>query len=807
MTPDRYARVKELFGRVVDLDDDQRARLLDVQCANDPELRAAVESLVRHDDPRTLIQPRDNSHPSEAGNAEQAVMSDTEVSDASRDSGQPPLSRTNQPDFTPGDLAITKPRRFVWGLDTISQYKRKFGPQGLLALGGLLCGLLLALLGYVGQSSIRKFQKEIRRESLNEIVDGKVVALRLWLNHEQEKAESWSRSYTLRQLIIQLVAQAEQHDDLSVGFAEEPIHGQILKEVEALAGEPEHITIWDRRHRLITDSISGGNRIGLAASPWGASVLASVFEGNSKVFSFDKNRSITKIDPSSSVTPYLAIVTPIRNEQGVIVAAMQVHDTDSSDKESQIMRTFRLGAAGETFLFNQDARMLTSAQFTEQLEKAGLIQPSSDPDTLPEIYLRDPGGNLADGFQVSTPYESLPLTRMARFCISGNDGSDLEGYRDFRGVTVVGAWRWLDDLQIGVATELDADEAEPSIKILRWMAVAVVALIGFCLIVAIASFYSISRIRSNFGENSRLGPYHLEKLIGEGGMGKVFRARHELLKRNTAIKLLKPELIDRDSIARFNREAQSVSQLDNPNTIRVYDYGVSDEHLFYLVMEYIDGITLSKLVQIEQTVRPERAIHLMRQILYSLREAHQSGLVHRDLKPGNVMISRRGGLADVITVLDFGLVKPIDRTAAAQITATNMIAGTPQYLAPERLRDPDTNDPRSDLFSFGAVAFLLLTGRNAIEGPSLAEILHQLVHFVPSPPSDHTDQQIPPKLDQLVLRCLAKDPNQRPQTAQFILDELDQIDQANAWTESAARDWWDHFKTHQASPESNFRID
>lgn len=757
MTPDRYARVKELFARVVDLDESRRARVLDVECASDPEVREAVESLIQHDDPRTLIQSHDKT----------------------------------VRDFFPAELAVTKSRRFSLRWQKIIQYRRLFGPKGLLAIGGLLCCLLLTLLGLVAQRSIRNFQTELRRESLDEIVDGKVLSLRLWLDHEKDKAESWGRSEKLQELIIQLVDLSETNDDLPIGFGEHPIQRKIQSEVAALAGAAEHVTIWDRRHRLIADSISASDRIGKPATPWGSSLLASVFEGNSEVFSFDKSRSISKFDPAANVTPHLAIVTPIRNELGHIIAALQVHDTNSNEIATQIMRPIRLGSSGETYVFNHEGRMVNSSRYIQQLEMAGLIEELSNPEAGREVYLRDPGGNLTEGFKTDVPYQSLPLTKMARFCISGNDGSDLDGYRDFRGVAVVGAWRWLDDLHIGIATELDATEPEPSIKALQLLAVAVVLLFGFCLCVAIASFYSINRLRANLGENSRLGPYQLHKRIGEGGMGTVFRATHQLLKRNTAIKVLNPELLDPDSIARFNREAQLVSQLEHPNTIRVFDYGVSAQRLFYLVMEYIDGMTLSDLVQFEGPVSPGRAIHLMRQILYSLREAHQTGLVHRDLKPANVMISRRGGVADVIKVLDFGLVKPIDNRVSAQITATNMVAGTPQYLAPERLHAPETNDPRSDLFSFGAVAFYLLTGRSAIEGPSLPEILNQVVNQAPSPPSEHTDQPIPSKLDQLVLRCLAKDPDQRPQTAQEIIDDLDKIAEPLPWTQADAVKWWE----------------
>jgi hypothetical protein len=239
-------------------------------------------------------------------------------------------------------------------------------------------------------------------------------------------------------------------------------------------------------------------------------------------------------------------------------------------------------------VFNRDGLMLSESRFDAQLRELGLIPDEPNARSARVIHLRDPGGDLTAGFVPEEPLEAQPLTKMVRLCTSGHDGDDLDGYRDYRGVSVVGAWRWLEDLEVGVATELDVDEAEPGLQILYWETWIILGLFAACMGITLFSYYSVNRIRQRVGELHKLGKYELEKQIGEGGMGKVFKARHELLKRPTAVKLLKPEFSDQASIARFEREAQLASQLEHPNTVRIYDYGVTPDGLFYYVMEHID---------------------------------------------------------------------------------------------------------------------------------------------------------------------------------------------------------------------------
>jgi len=215
-------------------------------------------------------------------------------------------------------------------------------------------------------------------------------------------------------------------------------------------------------------------------------------------------------------------------------------------------------------------------------------------------------------------------------------------------------------------------------------------------------------------------------------------------------------------------------------------------------MEYLSGITLAALIELEGPVVPARVVYILRQVCGSLEEAHGAGLVHRDIKPLNIMLCRRGGLADVVKVLDFGLVKPVGKDTDTHLTARDVVTGTPLYVAPERVLDPDNVDTQSDLYSVGAVAFGLLTGREPFEGKSSAEVLDQVLRTAAPAPSTCTDQRVPPELDRIVLELLAKDPAERPESILAVRAVLDSLALEWPWSDADAEAWWDTFEGGKA---------
>jgi len=308
-----------------------------------------------------------------------------------------------------------------------------------------------------------------------------------------------------------------------------------------------------------------------------------------------------------------------------------------------------------------------------------------------------------------------------------------------------------------------------------------------------AASHVIYGLRKEVRDVRRLGQYELLDKLGEGGMGVVYRARHAMLQRPTAVKLLPPDRVGEATLTRFEREVRLTAKLTHPNTITVFDYGRTLDGVFYYAMELLDdGATLSDIVEAGGPLPPSRVVHVLVQALGALAEAHAAGLIHRDIKPQNLMLCRRGGMDDVIKVLDFGLVKEMEDPSAVSVTGTNVIVGTPHFMAPEMLTRPGDVDGRSDLYALAAVAFFLLTGENVFEAATVVEICGHHLHSEPRRIAEVAGQDVPAALDDLILTCLAKKPEDRPESAAALRAALEALD-IPAWTPEQAAAWWaDH---------------
>jgi hypothetical protein len=677
------------------------------------------------------------------------------------------------------------------------------GSSGLLATGRFLRRhlwvrplIIAAILGTAGwwvDHCVEDAMRHQRDDALNIFADASVAALRVWLADQRRTAELIADDEQLRAPVAELLAVAGPTPAATRKMVESPAQAALRSRLDerlrrsgyvgfiivtpgglAVAADhdaPVGMNFIDERRELITRAASGRAEV---SRPFHSRLLLP-----------DENRQ-----PRAGL-PTMVVVAPLRDADGqpVAVLALRIRPDDQFTK---ILQVAQPGKTGQTYAFDRTGLFLSQGRFDDDLRQIGLLAPESR--SLLTLQVRDPQVNLTEGRRPAARREDQPLTRMAAAATAGQDGCDPVGYRDFRGVPVVGAWRWLDDYEVGVATELDVAEAYRPEYILRR---AFWALMGLLVLAAagifVAMFY-IGRQRRALQQAAlaakQLGQYTLEEKLGSGGMGTVYRARHAMLRRATAVKLLDPDKMSAAAVARFEREVQLTGGLTHPNTVAIYDYGRTPEGLFYYAMEYLEGVTLDELVSRHGPLLEARALHLLRQVCGALAEAHAAGLVHRDVKPANVFLTNRGGLFDFVKVLDFGLVKAVDGGAEANLTSPNAVTGTPLYLSPEAVNAPDRVGAGSDVYAIGAVGYFLLTGGPVFTGSSVMEICMKHVQAAPEPPSARLGRAVSPDLEALLLRCLAKSPADRPADAAALLRELEGCAVEGRWTAEEAVVWW-----------------
>jgi serine/threonine-protein kinase len=332
-----------------------------------------------------------------------------------------------------------------------------------------------------------------------------------------------------------------------------------------------------------------------------------------------------------------------------------------------------------------------------------------------------------------------------------------------------------------------------------------------CAGVAIFGSRIVYRLTRDLAAARRMGSYRLTDRIGVGGMGEVWRAEHRMLARPAAIKLIRPESLGEPAtaataIGRFEREAQVIANLTSPHTVVLYDFGVTDDGNFYYVMELLDGLDLRTLVEQHGPLPADRVRRILIQACHSLHDAHSSGLIHRDVKPGNVFICRRGVDFDFVKVLDFGLVKETGTaTENVQLTQEGITTGTPAFMAPEMALGKSI-DARTDLYALGCVGFWLLTGRLLFESDTPLGMVSQHVSEPPPRPSACTELEIPSELELLILQCLEKNPEERPRNAAELASNLAAISPQEYWTDEQARRWWASHRPRPAGSTTSVEV-
>lgn len=676
-------------------------------------------------------------------------------------------------------------------------------------IGGL--AVLVLALGAAGWWLDRTLEESRRAkvaDTLRANLESDRDLLAAWLDDRREAAELLAQDAQVRAAVAEVARSAVANPDRDSLLTDRHlVHLRTLLRPACVKHGYLGFFVTARNGRVIAALYD--DPVGLVAEPEARPALADAWAGKAHLTHPYLSPWRQPAPPYGELLvgqPAMVAAAPVRDDAGAVVAALAFR-LRIDVEFARVCQQSRWGKSGETYTFDAAGRMLSPTRFEDEAVRSFL--PSSVPG-LPGatvLEIRDPGGNVLDGFHSKLARQDQPLTRMAAAAVAGESGMDLDGYRDYRGVRVVGAWDWVEPYGFGIGAEVDEAEAYRPLRRLRVvMRVLFGGLCAFALgaasMAAVAARYRRRAADARLIAR-RLGQYLLEGRLGQGGMGVVYRAQHALLRRPTAVKVMHPDRAGPDELAHFEREVQATCRLAHPNTIVVYDYGRSDDGTFYYAMEFLDGLNLQQAVAAGGPMPEGRVIHVLRQVCESLAEAHAAGLIHRDIKPSNVMLTQRGLAFDFAKVLDFGLVLESGPGGAAPVERV----GTPEYMAPEQIRPDGRVDARTDLYALGAVGYFLLTGQPVFSGRDPQSVLNHHLNTPPTPPAQRSPRPIAADLEQVVLRCLAKDPAARPASAEALRNDLLLCAAAEVWTAADARVWWDaHGETGPAPSGPTDRV-
>ena len=642
----------------------------------------------------------------------------------------------------------------------------------------LVAGLAIALLVLIGQLwALDKIETSLKREagqSLHGALDVRVAGIRRWTKEKKRQARRILGDPGLAEPLAEL-AEAARGDGggLKERLLSHPRYRQIVERARRGLDETGDLGFTLLSPAGVALCADSEARVGRAVGPEGARYVRRVVLDD-LIVSRPQPAGELFADPAAEVPSTTMFVGGvIREAGGRMVGLGLIHISPES------FIKLLDSPCVEFMAFDDRGLLLTDISRTEPLRKAGLLAGSQDVGGAFRLRLADPGVDLRHGPVPDGASDRWPLTRMGQSGVQGVDGVDSSGQRDLRGQRVLQAWNWLPELEMGVGAQRSEEEVLGSMAPIRtslWLSVLVFVAAG--VVLYLLARHERRRLRANGG--ALFGSYQLDRRIGRGASADIFLANHAYLKRPAALKILNDADPSHETIERFEREARLASRLGHPNTVQVFDYGEAPDGRLYLAMEYVKGLNLAQLTTLEHPLPVSRVVYILKQIAGSLDEAHPLGLIHRDLKPSNIMIGCRGGIGDLVKVLDFGIASQV-AGEAEDVTRSPAVIGTPAFIAPERLRAPLLLDPRSDIYSFGAVAFHLLTGRTVFESDGPTELVYQTLTAPRPSPSQLRGERLPEELESLVLDCLAVSPSARPPTFRAVREKLKAIPLREKW--------------------------
>ncbi len=766
MTPERYAAAREIFYQAEELPVDEQLAFVEQQ-TSDPELRQEVMSLLQYHDADAAVE----EGATVKGEGGRTVVSGPAAA-------------------TPASLAdLPSAIRVARGsqISAASSIKRR----RWLPLALSIAVALPSLLAVYGVERKAKASLEASRSAqLKTLGDTAALAVHEWAQGKMEIARSWARLPQLQfsvEELVQLGRQKDPRETLLRSSARDDIHQQMT----ALGGQGVRYVFWDRNGTTLAswqaDAADVGNPIPADATP----ELSRAFAGQTLIHKPDYVEHRTEGFSPETAQPLMWLLTPVLDANGKPQAVMLLRGIGLYEELTHIFDRLDFESTGDTYLVDDRGRLRSEVRHTADLIEAGLLP---DTATSAAIVFRagDPGHLVSQRQPLRQDAETLPLTIAVSHAAARKNGQTVQAYRDYRGVKVIGAWRWLPDLELGTVAEISVEEAFAPRGLLRWSLLGLAAVMT--LTAAATGLVVDQRFRSvRKTDAEQFGRYELIEELGSGGMGVVYRARHQLMKRPAALKVIRPDRFDDENTLRFDREVQLAAGLRSLHSVSVFDYGWTSDGRAYCAMELLDGMTVHQAIGRSGPMPAGRVVRLMMHLCDSLSEAHAMGLVHRDVKPRNVMVSPQGDRNDWAVLFDFGLAKSVEPDENLFMTQERIWAGTPMFMAPERFRNPGRTDPRSDIYSLGAVGYFMLAGKEPFSEIDPSGMFELILSSSPVPLHELIDLPEVSLLSELIHRCMDRNPEARPQTAEEVRVELAKIEDLYDWTRHQARQWWATF--------------
>ncbi|MCC9601800.1 serine/threonine protein kinase [Stieleria sp. JC731] len=710
----------------------------------------------------------------DAGEKEKAHASQITMQGAQRTHASPRYSNDSAPPQRPPSPGLWQSR---------AKKHRRFN-SGWLWLAAILPTVLVGAWTY---TTVVKSLRQSTEQELDGVADSISLTVKRYLDDQARLARSWSQQVDLRQSIIALIETTRSDESIDL-LRDSPHALEIRSQLKALSQLQEiKYFVWDRTGRIVASWREDGSDLGEHIPPENASYLARSMRGETVLFGPEWMTEESSLGDQHDDQPVMAEMLPIRDSQSRIIATILIGGFGMFENFDKIFHQASQSGGLDVYAVNSQGNMITNS--TQAIaELLGDGDKNKSREIAGQLRVSDPTDSGQSSAVSLESRRSQPLTYAVSGVSNGNSDSMLTPYSNYSGTSVVGAWRWIDDYDIGIVVEQSSDFAFATARIVRYGFFSLGCMLTLTALVAA----SVIAKRTALAQAAvhPLSRYEIVSELGSGGMGVVYRAKHAQLGRDTALKVLRADRDNLEDRLRFDREAKLAASLSSAHTVTIYDYGRGEEGEAYCVMEFLKGITLYDAVARSGYQEIGRVLYILRQICDSLGEAHNLGLVHRDMKPQNVMLSIDPSVGDWAVVFDFGLAKPLHSASDAYQTSETIWAGTPMYMAPERYREPNKIDPRSDIYSVGCIAYFLLSGRPPFIECDPESLFALVLTEDPISIAVHRDEDVPEKVAAFVKRCMAKNMDERFGSIDELAKQLDELIREYPWSVEQSRAWW-----------------